>query len=98
HPSARLLPYTTLFRSGGASSRDFMNCPPGTKLQTYLNFPTCWNGHDLDSADHISHMAFAPAGTSCPGTHPVVVPRLQFVITYPRSEEHTSELQSRVDL
>ena len=68
---------------GGASSRDFMNCPPGTKLQAYLNFPTCWNGHDLDSADHISHMAFAPDGTSCPGTHPVVVPRLQFVITYP---------------
>jgi hypothetical protein len=68
---------------GGASSRDFMNCPAGTKLQTYLNFPTCWNGRDLDSPDHISHMAFAHDGASCPSTHPVVVPRIQYLITYP---------------
>ena len=67
---------------GGASSRDFMNCPGGTRLQTYLNFPTCWNGRDLDSADHISHMAWA-VGETCPSTHPVVVPRVQFLITYP---------------
>jgi hypothetical protein len=68
---------------GGASSRDFMNCPAGTKLQTYLNFPTCWNGRDLDSADHISHMAWVLNGDICPATHPVVVPRVQFLITYP---------------
>jgi len=70
---------------GSASSTDFMNCPAGTKLQTYLNFPTCWNGRDLDSPNHFSHMAWALGGLGapCPGTHPVVVPRVQFVITYP---------------
>jgi hypothetical protein len=70
---------------GGPSSTDFMNCPAGTKLQTYLNFPTCWNGRDLDSPDHFSHMAFALGGVGapCPGSHPVVVPRVQYVITYP---------------
>lgn len=66
------------------SSSDFMNCPAGTKLQTYLDFPTCWNGVDLDSPNHFSHMAWALGGIGapCPGTHPVVVPRVQYVITY----------------
>jgi hypothetical protein len=70
---------------GSASSRDFMNCPVGTKLQTYLDFPTCWNGVDLDSPNHFSHMAWALGGIGapCPASHPVAVPRVQFVITYP---------------
>lgn len=69
---------------GGASSRDFMNCPAGTKLQTYLDFPTCWNGVDLDSPNHFSHMAWAMGGVGapCPSTHPVAVPRVEFLITY----------------
>jgi hypothetical protein len=66
----------------GPSSRDFMNCPPGTKLETYLDFPTCWNGRDLDSPNHKDHMAFAP-GLVCPSSHPVVLPRTVFLITYP---------------
>lgn len=64
------------------SSRDFMNCPAGTKLETYLDFPTCWDGTRLDSPNHKDHMAFAVAG-GCPASHPVVVPRLEFLITYP---------------
>jgi hypothetical protein len=64
------------------SSRDFLNCPPGTEVETYLDFPTCWNGRDLDSANHRDHMAFA-VGLVCPSSHPVVVPRLEFLITYP---------------
>lgn len=64
------------------SSRDFLACPPGTKVETYLDFPTCWNGRDLDSANHRDHMAFA-VGLVCPSSHPVVVPRLEFLITYP---------------
>ncbi|MET9627042.1 DUF1996 domain-containing protein [Lentzea sp. NPDC006480] len=64
------------------SGRDFLNCPAGTKVETYLDFPTCWNGRDLDSANHRDHMAFA-VGLVCPASHPVVVPRLEFLITYP---------------
>lgn len=66
------------------SSREFMNCPAGSKLETYLDFPTCWDGVRLDSPNHRDHMAFAVAG-DCPSTHPVVVPRLEFLITYPVS-------------
>lgn len=64
------------------SNRDFLNCPAGTKVETYLDFPTCWNGRDIDSANHRDHMAFA-VGLVCPASHPVVVPRLEFLITYP---------------
>ena len=64
------------------SGRDFLVCPPGTKVETYLDFPTCWNGHDLDSPNHRDHMVFA-VGLVCPASHPVVVPRLEFLITYP---------------
>ncbi|MFG2194124.1 DUF1996 domain-containing protein [Streptomyces sp. NPDC048639] len=65
-----------------ASSRDFMNCPAGTKLENYLDFPTCWDGKNLDSKNHRDHMAYA-TGQTCPSTHPVVVPRLELLITYP---------------
>jgi Domain of unknown function (DUF1996)/Carbohydrate binding module (family 6) len=66
------------------SSRDFLSCPAGSKLQTYLDFPTCMNGQ-LDSADHKSHMAFATGGigSPCPSSHPIPVPRTEFLITYP---------------
>jgi len=66
------------------ASRDFVNCPSGSKFETYLDFPTCWDGRSLDSADHRSHMAFSPGiGSPCPSTHPVAVPRVEFLITYP---------------
>ncbi|MDT7788075.1 MAG: hypothetical protein QOF58_6494, partial [Pseudonocardiales bacterium] len=28
--------------------KDFVNCPAGTMLESYLDFPQCWNGRDLD--------------------------------------------------
>jgi hypothetical protein len=48
------------------------SCPDGLRLQ--VNFPSCWNGKDLDSADHKSHMAYPignPDAGECPTTHPV---------------------------
>ncbi|MGW6441748.1 DUF1996 domain-containing protein [Lentzea sp. NPDC055074] len=66
------------------SSKDFVNCPAGTMIESYLDFPQCWNGKDLDSADHKSHMAYPVAG-DCPSTHPVPVPKLRQVLRYPAS-------------
>jgi hypothetical protein len=48
-----------------------------------IAFPECWNGVDLDSADHRSHMAYAADGV-CPPSHPVAVPRLRLFVGYPR--------------
>lgn len=53
-------------------------CPVGAMLGARLSAPSCWNGHDLDSADHRSHMAFPSYGNwgyeKCPSTHPYVIP------------------------
>ncbi|MDH2427184.1 DUF1996 domain-containing protein [Sphaerisporangium sp. TRM90804] len=65
-------------------SKDFVTCPSGTMLESYLDFPQCWNGRDLDSADHKSHMAY-PVNNGCPSTHPVPVPKLRQVLRYPVS-------------
>ncbi|GAB7052717.1 DUF1996 domain-containing protein [Catenuloplanes indicus] len=64
------------------ASHDFVNCPSGTMLESYLDFPQCWNGRDLDSPDHKSHMAY-PVNQACPATHPVAVPKLRQVLRYP---------------
>jgi hypothetical protein len=47
-------------------------CPGGLRAQIF--FPACWNGRDLDSADHKSHMAYpidAYNNGKCPSSHPV---------------------------
>jgi hypothetical protein len=62
--------------------KDFVNCPAGTMLESYLDFPQCWNGRDLDSTDHKSHMAY-PVNQACPSSHPVPVPKLRQVLRYP---------------
>ncbi len=43
-----------------------------------LDFPYCWDGKNLDSADHRSHMSY-----SCGGAYPVVFPQLQYIIHFP---------------
>jgi hypothetical protein len=47
------------------------------------HFPSCWDGANLDSPDHQSHMfsttkgGFRPAGP-CPASHPVKMPQLAY--------------------
>ncbi|MDT7728277.1 MAG: hypothetical protein QOI21_4853 [Actinomycetota bacterium] len=62
-------------------SKNFVNCPADSKLETYLDFPQCWNGRDLDSADHKSHLAYPVAG-NCTASHPVALPKLRMVLRY----------------
>lgn len=66
------------------SSKNFVNCPAGKMLESYLDFPHCWNGEDLDSPDHKSHMSY-PVNGACPASHPVIVPKLRQVLRYPVS-------------
>ncbi|THH32546.1 hypothetical protein EUX98_g1633 [Antrodiella citrinella] len=47
-------------------------CPDAMRAQVF--FPTCWDGNNLDSADHKSHMAYPIQnynGGDCPASHPV---------------------------
>jgi len=60
------------------------NCPAGTQLNVRFQAPSCWNGTQLDSADHKSHMAY-PVNGVCPSSHPRPVPMLEFKIAFPVS-------------
>ncbi|HET6533328.1 MAG TPA: DUF1996 domain-containing protein, partial [Actinoplanes sp.] len=76
---------------------DIPNCPAGTVLQAIVGFPDCWDGINLDSADHQSHMAPSRGerGT-CPKAHPVKLPQLTFEISFwlPAVAGATYELSS----
>ncbi|ETN43453.1 uncharacterized protein HMPREF1541_02612 [Cyphellophora europaea CBS 101466] len=47
------------------------NCANGLRAQVF--FPSCWDGVNLDSPDHKSHVAYPEGMNSgkCPDTHPV---------------------------
>jgi hypothetical protein len=69
---------------------------PGARfggLRLHVNFPNCWDGDRLDSANHKSHMAYSSGG-ACPGSHPVEVPALSLVIYYGVSGGPGAELSS----
>lgn len=55
-------------------------CIAPDRVRMDIFFPSCWDGQNLDSADHKSHMAYpvndgGPNGTHCPSSHPVPVAR-----------------------
>jgi len=68
-------------QGSGPSGTNIVDCG-NSKLEVFINFPECWDGLNLDSPDHLSHMAYS-VGNNCPSTHPVILPRLQFKIRYP---------------
>jgi hypothetical protein len=63
---------------------------PGRKecqmIRQTLIFPTCWDGKNLDSPDHQSHMKYsgtgASGGGSCPSSHPVKVPQVMYELMW----------------
>jgi hypothetical protein len=64
-------------------SPSIVDCGAGNHLMMTVLFPQCWDGVQLDSADHQSHMAY-PSNGACPSTHPVPLPEITFNISYPR--------------
>jgi hypothetical protein len=65
----------------GRSSTSIPACAAGDPVAMTVDFPQCWDGVHLDSADHRSHMAY-PSGGRCPGSHPVGVPVISFNVLY----------------
>lgn len=72
--------------AGGPFSSTIPECLAPDMLRFDVFFPSCWNGKDLDSADHQSHMAY-PSGTAnqvqCPTTHPYPIVRLSYHFAFP---------------
>jgi hypothetical protein len=60
-----------------------ISCPDGLRAQ--VMFPSCWNGQDLDSPDHKSHVVY-PGGEfheqACPSEFPVHLVTILFEVLY----------------
>ncbi|KAK3352727.1 hypothetical protein B0T25DRAFT_456912 [Lasiosphaeria hispida] len=72
-------------RTGESATMPAAACPAG--IMSNVRFPTCWDGKNLDTADHSSHVAYPASGTfesggACPATHPVKIPQLFFEVIW----------------
>jgi hypothetical protein len=59
------------------------NCPWG--LRAEITFPGCWDGVNLDSPDHKSHVSYPvnmPDNGPCPDSHPVHIPTLHMEVLW----------------
>jgi hypothetical protein len=68
--------------AGTGHQQSIPSCPAGTLLIMAVRFPQCWDGRNLDSADHKSHMAYGIPGSGCPSSHPVPLPEITMNIRY----------------
>ncbi|KAI1139361.1 hypothetical protein F5Y05DRAFT_403876 [Hypoxylon sp. FL0543] len=72
----------------GALQPNFPEQPCSGGIFTTHHFPACWDGKNLDSADHQSHMYntvntdYFNNAPACPSSHPVRVPQVTFEITW----------------
>lgn len=52
------------------------------ELEASMAFPTCWDGTNIDSEDHMSHVSYDIDGGifdgDCPKSHPIKLPEIQF--------------------
>ncbi len=55
----------------------------GDTINATIAFPECWDGRNLDSADHRSHLLFVNAHQECPPSHPVRLPQISILLYYP---------------
>src|SRR2546429_6336837 len=86
-PRSTLFPYTTLFRSGS----------PQAVATPKPVLPTVWNGITLNLPGTVkAGQDFTADATVLANGVPVVSVGVHFLVD--RSEEHTSELQSRLHL
>ncbi|KAB2351870.1 DUF1996 domain-containing protein [Actinomadura rudentiformis] len=84
------------FTNGGANARaswtctGFENrrltdkyplCPTGSRVQRILQFQSCWDGRNTDSANHRTHVAYPAADGRCPAGM-TAIPMLEQRITY----------------
>lgn len=58
----------------------------GDTINAAVVFPQCWDGVNLDSADHRSHMATVSTSKPCPASHPVRFPQISILLYYPGQE------------
>lgn len=71
---------------GNGSAYDHTNRIPdcgGDLINASVVFPNCWDGVNLDSADHLSHLAYVAEQDPCPAEHPVRLPQISILLYFP---------------
>ncbi|CAL9438124.1 hypothetical protein SUDANB176_02191 [Streptomyces sp. enrichment culture] len=56
-------------------------CPEGSSVVRTSNFQSCWDGQNIDSANHRTHVDFVEADGSCPNGFQAI-PQLQVRLVY----------------
>ena len=64
------------------------DCAPGQFVSLQLDFPNCWDGTNLDSGNHNSHMAYS-VNTTCPSSHPVPLPQITYNMFWNNADTNT---------
>ena len=92
----------------------YFECPGGTlvngsstvaptcktpRIDLSIRFPDCWDGVNIDTADHKSHVAYSrkldgAAARTCPPTHPTLLPQLEISFRYPTTAGPSLRLAS----
>ncbi|MET7982013.1 MULTISPECIES: DUF1996 domain-containing protein [unclassified Streptomyces] len=65
-------------------------CPQGSDVVRTFKFQSCWDGANIDSANHRTHVAFADAQGNCPGNFkaiPQLVQRIVYDIDAPSLQD-----------
>jgi hypothetical protein len=71
------------------------------EVSAHVFFPSCWDGVNLDSPDHRSHIVYptnAPNGSECPEDHPVRVPTIRLSFRFAVADGTGLELSSDMQL
>ncbi|KAI0445207.1 hypothetical protein F4803DRAFT_571633 [Xylaria telfairii] len=71
----------------GSDTVDIPHSKSCKMIRQTIIFPTCWDGKNLDSPDHQSHVAYssgsgATGGGACPSTHPVKLPQIMYELMW----------------
>ncbi|KAI0970673.1 hypothetical protein F4678DRAFT_435906 [Xylaria arbuscula] len=81
----------------GSDTQSFPAKPCDGGIRTTITFPTCWDGKNVDSPDHKSHVSYPQSGTfesvgPCPSTHPVRLPQLMYEVMWDTQQFNDPDL------
>ena len=84
-PQARRVTFWSCgVRGGVRPASDVPTCRNARRagLRLHVRFPSCWDGRNLDSADHQSHVAY-PVRGRCPSRFAHALPQITLIYRYP---------------